>query len=110
MFKFPAGIAGTKIDAVRCLQGEFAWYPMQEKAELTMVYANAKTGETFGSCPMRESLMSKTTKEAMDKFLSLAEEDFAAALMTQSTSDSDKVHEDVTAESSGGLGNPFRRD
>lgn len=110
MFKFPAGSAGTKIDAVRCLQGEFAWYPMQEKADLVMVYINAKTGKTFGSCPMRETLMSKATKEAMEKFLNLAEEDFAMALMPQSVSDDDKVHEDVTAEGSGGLGNPFRRD
>jgi hypothetical protein len=82
---------------------------MQEQAELTMVYVNSTTGRTFGTCTMRETLMSKATKDALEKFLELAEEDFAGTLAHGAAPSPDAVREEVDAESSGGLGNPFRR-
>lgn len=103
MFKFTGSVGA--LDAVRCFEGRFSWHPMVKTAELTMVYTNSKSGETYGSCLMRESLMRQETRDALEKFLSLAEEDFATAL-----NPAEKPTEPIEAESPGGLGNPFRRE
>ena len=44
--------------------------------DLVVMYANHKTGISYGSCKVTQALFSKKTNELFEKFLASAEEDF----------------------------------
>ena len=65
------------INAVRCMEGSFTVdETLGVHAELTMVYTNAKTGASFGSCKASEDLFSESTMRALQEFMNLAERDY----------------------------------
>lgn len=67
----------TAFDAVMAVEGQFKYRPDLDAAptvEVTMVYLNSETMETFGPCPVKK--FSPRTMEALMEFLRCAEHDF----------------------------------
>lgn len=71
--------APTAIDSVVAVEGSFKLTGTGDniEVELTMVYLNGQTGRTYGSCPVKTSLLSPETMESLRAFLERAEEDFS---------------------------------
>lgn len=70
-------------DAVMAVEGKFSFRPQLDKEpniEVLMVYFDTKTSSTWGTCPVKSSLFSPKTLEALRAFLESAEEDFGQAV------------------------------
>ena len=66
-------------DAVMAVEGKFIFRPQLDKEpniEMLMVYFDTKTGNTWGTCPVKATMFSPKTLEALRAFLESAEEDF----------------------------------
>lgn len=82
------------INAVRCAQGKFSTPDGGPPAvELTMVYMNAQTGGTFGSCSVNEDFLSTDAVEALVEFLRLAARDYGQVAAGQREVKEDEITE-----------------
>lgn len=74
-----SGTDPVALDSVVAAEGTFRFRPGHDTEpviEVVMVYTRKETGDTFGTCPIKTSVLSKETKDAFLKFLELAEGDF----------------------------------
>lgn len=77
MYRHTDGIPA--FDAVMAVEGKFTFRPQldtEPNIEMLMIYLNAGTGSTYGSCPVKSAIFSPKTIEALRAFLESAEEDF----------------------------------
>lgn len=75
---FTTSRKGSAIDSVSAVEGSFKLGPETGEAEIevTMLYSNAETGLTLGTCPVRETILSDKTKESLRQFIRNVEDDF----------------------------------
>ena len=88
------------IDSVYAGKAEIVQHQGDLQFEVTMVYANSKTGSTYGSCPIKNNFFSPETIESLRRFLQLAEEDYGKFVFTEGKHSSANPD---TAESQEGL-------
>jgi len=95
------------LDSISVAEGSFVWRPWTGQPEpeisLKAVYLNKKTGSTFGSCSVTNTLLSPETVSALVKFVKLAEGDFAKAVFTRSKEDSSDYPESQSVYEPGPL-------
>ncbi len=73
------GNSKPAVDAVVAVEGSFKYHPETHatpELEILMMYISSQTKQSYGTCPVKASMFSPRTLEALRHFLDLAEEDF----------------------------------
>lgn len=98
----------TEIDSVVAVEGKFRFHPgvdHEPVVELSMMYLNKQTSQSFGTCPAKSDLFSRETFEALRRFLTLAEKDFGNVVLAGGQPAS-YAGEKPTAKAESGTGLP----